>query len=207
MKIAAFSTEFLREIQQEILSLEAEPRIEGPCRGCLASREIGASCQALYHCLECSIHALLCDLCIVQEHHQAPYHHIQCWTGTFFNKASLHDLGHVLQLGHDGEKCPCNTGEPNSFVVVYINGIHHRQILYCKSKPLNSGQDKVLQLIQHQLFPPTTEVPQAGFTFEVLDNFQRHSLTAKSSAYNYFDALRRHTDTAFPKTVLVSKDP
>ncbi|KAJ3555595.1 hypothetical protein NP233_g12170 [Leucocoprinus birnbaumii] len=68
-------------------------------------------------------------------------------------------------------------------------------------KPFTRNQDKVLQLVRHQLFPPTVDVPQMVFTFEVLDHFHRHSLSAKTSAYDYFDALRRHTDAPLPHSV------
>ncbi|KAJ3576610.1 hypothetical protein NP233_g319 [Leucocoprinus birnbaumii] len=68
-------------------------------------------------------------------------------------------------------------------------------------KPFSRSWDKFLQLVRHQLFPSTVDIPQTVFTFDVLEDFHRHSLSAKVSAYDYFDALRRHTNAAFPHLV------
>ncbi|KAJ3571473.1 hypothetical protein NP233_g3732 [Leucocoprinus birnbaumii] len=38
-----------------------------------------------------------------------------------------------------------------------------------------------------------------AFTFCVLDDFHCHSLCSKSSAYDYFNTLRRHTNAVFPQ--------
>ncbi|KAJ3576417.1 hypothetical protein NP233_g436 [Leucocoprinus birnbaumii] len=40
--------------------------------------------------------------------------------------------------------------------------------------------------------------PSTVFTFEMLEDFHRHSLNSKITAYDYFGALREHTDAAFP---------
>ncbi|KAF9442592.1 hypothetical protein P691DRAFT_644034, partial [Macrolepiota fuliginosa MF-IS2] len=57
-------------------------------------------------CLECFENDHVCSQCIIQVHQQQPFHHIQRWTGGFFTKASLYDLGHIIFLGHRGEQCP-----------------------------------------------------------------------------------------------------
>lgn len=159
--------------------------------------------RAYFRCLECFDHAPRCSHCIIQEHHQHPFHRIQRWTGTFFEKYSLFDLGQVVNLGHNGEKCPRSNSEPYTFVVVHTNGIHNWKILYCDCQASLRSHDRALQLIRSQLFPPTLDIPRTVFSFDVLNDFHRHSLSAKISAYDYFDALRKHTNAAFPQRVPV----
>ena len=38
--------------------------------------------------------------------HNAPLHHIEKWTGKFFDATSLNQEGFILYLGHGGELCP-----------------------------------------------------------------------------------------------------
>jgi hypothetical protein len=199
-KLAAFPLDFRKEIQEAILSLEVEPMVGESCSGCCTK----PARAAIYRCLECFSHKPLCSVCIVDCHFQQPLHQIQKWTNGFFSKVSLYDIGHIMYLGHGGERCPCNKGHPNTLVVVHTNGIHQRSIHYCKCRPFSRNEDKVLQLVRHQLFPPTVELPQTVFTFDVLDHFHQHSLSAKTSAYDYFNALRRQTNAAFPHLVPVS---
>lgn len=172
------------------------------CSACPAS--IGEDDRlANFRCPECFNHAPRCSHCIVKEHREHPFHRIQRWTGEFFEKFSLFDLGQVVCLGHNGERCPRANSGPSNFVVVHTNGIHHWRILYCDCKASLCSQDRALQLIRSRLFPPTLNIPQTVFSFCVLDDFHRHSLSAKFSAYDYFDALTKHTDAAFPQHVPV----
>ncbi|KAF9441926.1 hypothetical protein P691DRAFT_633908, partial [Macrolepiota fuliginosa MF-IS2] len=60
-----------------------------------------------------------------------------------------------------------------------------------------------LQLVHHQLLPPTVDNLQTAFTFQVLKDFHCHSLSAKILAYDYFDALKTHTDASFPQHIPV----
>ncbi|KAF5360607.1 hypothetical protein D9756_005153 [Leucocoprinus leucothites] len=136
------------------------------------------------------------------EHHtNHPFHRIQEWTGLYFKKASLHDLSFAIYLGHNGSACPLNAGSTVDFTVVHINGIHNCRIGFCICSPPDHSYDRIAQLIRHQLFPSTAKNPQTVFTFEVLEDFHRHSLSAKSSAYDYYDALKMRTDATFPHHV------
>jgi len=72
---------------------------------------------------------------------------------------------------------------------------------HCLKAPLEP-----FQLIEAGLFPSTLDQPTTAFTFEVLRNFERHALASKKSAYDYCDALRKLTDSAFPQNVSVSCD-
>lgn len=208
-KLSDFTPDILREIQDQILSLEAEDSAGKRCTACppqsLSVKEDGNDQKADFRCLECFDHMPRCSHCILQEHRQHPFHRIQRWTGEFFEKYALFDLGQIVYLGHNGEKCPRANSEPQTFVVVHTNGVHYSRILYCDCKAFLCPQDRALQLIRSQLFPPTINVPQTVFSFHVLDDFHRHSLSAKVSAYDYFDALRKHTDAAFPQCVPVRR--
>ncbi|KAF7760546.1 hypothetical protein Agabi119p4_11222 [Agaricus bisporus var. burnettii] len=204
-KLEPFTPEILKEIQDEILSLEADEAVNKQCHSCSTSSNsqadgnlVGSKPRALYRCLECFTHVPMCSDCIIKCHRDQPFHRIQRWTGRLFEKAALSDLGHVLFFGHQGHRCPNNKDSPNNFVVVHTNGTHDCKILYCQCNPLNRRQDKALQLIRHQLFPPSLDLPQTVFTFTVLKDFDRHSLNAKSSNYDYHKTLKEYTDAAFP---------
>ncbi len=63
--------------------------------------------EAVYRCLDCTIgQRLLCGTCCHLVHQKLPFHKIKVWTGTFFAKADLGDLGLTINLGHDGDICP-----------------------------------------------------------------------------------------------------
>ncbi|KAF9439813.1 hypothetical protein P691DRAFT_611824, partial [Macrolepiota fuliginosa MF-IS2] len=149
----------------------------------------------------------LCSSCIVASHEDDPFHHIQKWTGTYFTRTSLHDLGFILHLGHDGCPCPLNHGELSHFVVVHTNGIHKQNIFYCLCHPTGQQHDKHLQLLENQLFTPTLTALQTVFTFNVIKDFHCLSLSSKINLYDYCDALRKGTDAAFPQKIPVHVAP
>ena len=40
-------------------------------------------------------------------HMANPFHHIECWTGTYFRKADLNEVGVYIVIGHrDNVVCP-----------------------------------------------------------------------------------------------------
>ncbi|KXN84844.1 Transcription elongation factor SPT5 [Leucoagaricus sp. SymC.cos] len=188
-KLEIFTPEVLRVIQEEIIALENGADHNGACSGCLgqsSQTDDSEDRRPLYRCLECFYSIPVCRTCIKAQHINHPFHHIQRWTGTYFERSSLHALNFVIHLGHNGEPCPLNKNPPMECVVVHTNGIHQRWIL---------------QLIRRQLFPPTLHKPRTMFTFAVLKDFHRHSLSAKTSAYDYYEALKRHTNATFPHHV------
>ncbi|KAF5344859.1 hypothetical protein D9756_011191 [Leucocoprinus leucothites] len=128
-------------------------------------------------------------------------HAFSSWTGSHFEKSSLHDLGFTIHLGHHGQPCPAGGGAVVDSVVVHTNGVHERRIAFCLCSPSDPSYDHLLQLVRNRLFPPTADSPRTAFTFEVLEDFHRHSLSSKSSAYDYYNALKMHTNAAFPYLV------
>jgi hypothetical protein len=83
---------------------------------------------------------------------------------------------------------------------VHKNGIHQRKIWFCYCE---GPSDTFIKLMHGQLFPATLISPSTVFTFDVLENFHWHSLNSKTSVYDYFGALRDHTNEAFPGEVIV----
>jgi hypothetical protein len=111
-------------------------------------------------------------------------------------------LGFVISLGHNGQSCPQTNPAQKQIVLCVIDtsGItHHRfQICGCPAaKPLQ------IQLLQMQLFPATISRPETVFTFSVLDRFHIEALECKISASNFFNQLRRLTNSMFPHLVPV----
>jgi hypothetical protein len=158
---------------------------------------------ASYRCEECFDPPMLCKSCIISAHIKTPLHHIGEWSGTHFNRTSLFALGASLCLGHSGDKCRHRLPGPGrSTVVVHTNGIHQVRIEYCRCE-LPSEYSDALQLAQSRLFPATMERPETAFTFDVLNDFHLHSLTSKKAVMDYVDALRKHTNSAFPHNVPV----
>ncbi|KAJ6584252.1 hypothetical protein B0H10DRAFT_2338079, partial [Mycena sp. CBHHK59/15] len=58
---------------------------------------------------------------IVTAHQQMPFHRIQHWTGLYFERKSLKDLGLRIQLGHwraNDRTCPLPTPAPGDDFVL-----------------------------------------------------------------------------------------
>ncbi|KAJ3574058.1 hypothetical protein NP233_g2032 [Leucocoprinus birnbaumii] len=206
-KIAMFTKEFLQGVQDAILQQECNKssgtdcsRCSATCSDCPEDHQSAQCRRPLFRCLDCFSAFPLCRECIVSEHGRHPFHHVQRWTGTHFEKHSLSKLGLRIHLGHNGQPCSSSIQPPTDFVIVHTNGVHHCSVVYCRCQP---GQQhwKALQLANYQLFPATVTTPQTAFTFQVLDDFHRHLLASKTSAYDYFNALKRHTDAVCPDLV------
>lgn len=157
---------------------------------------------ALFRCEQCFQNAPSCAECLVTSHHHHPFHHIQKWNDTHFVRTTLGTLGHIIILGHDCEKCPnsLQNSEGRPFTIVDASGIHKINIKFCHC---HGDPDEALQLTSAGLFPATMQQPETAFTFEVLKEYQAHTLASKKSGFNYFTALQHLTDNAFPGSVLV----
>ncbi|KIJ58482.1 hypothetical protein HYDPIDRAFT_62169, partial [Hydnomerulius pinastri MD-312] len=137
-------------------------------------------------------------------HH--PFHHLQRWTGQFYDSASLQDLGFIWYLGHGGKPCPNNLGDHgsdwscNRFTVVHSTGVFIHHLKWCRC---NDGklEERHLQLLRAQLFPSTVTRPQSAFSFEVLDHFLIDALECKTSAMSFYQKLRRLTNNACPDSL------
>ena len=162
--------------------------------------------EEILRCLECWKSPRFCASCMLETHRSLPFHRMQRWNGERYVPIALVDLGLVIGLGHEHDNvCPQipHQHPPRQFNVVHTNG-HHRvalQLCHCHGHP-----NPVRQLMRMGLFPATVQDPQrisCAFTFATLADFHIQSLTSKKSAYDYCDALCRHTDRAFSHTVTV----
>jgi hypothetical protein len=163
---------------------------------------------AQYRCIHCFAHPQLCHGCIISSHKHLPFHFVEKWNGEFFQHTTLQELGFVLHLGHASQPCPANhdPSSPNGllFCVIDTLGIMQHRIQPClcqNAAPLH------VQLLQMDLFPSTMERPQTVFTFSVLDRYRIESLEGKTSAYSFYNQLRRLTNNYFPHLLPVCSSP
>ena len=87
------------DLLQAFLEREALPS-DISCGWCNAGR-------LLWRCEDCSFPAVLCRHCMRISHMANPFHCIECWTGTYFRRADLHEVGVYIVIGHrDNVVCP-----------------------------------------------------------------------------------------------------
>jgi CxC2 like cysteine cluster associated with KDZ transposases len=174
---------------------------------------------------------LLCKDCCIGVHQHNPFHKIQHWTGKFFNRADLGDLGLSINLGHNGALCPqyriSETWEDMEDVDVqadednYVMDEEDTDLFHTKKKSMvfvdSSGiyQRNIrwcqcstaapydIQLLDMRLFPATSSRPSTAFTFTVLDQFYIEAMECKTSAFSFYSKLRRLTDNCFPHLIPV----
>ncbi|KAJ7595288.1 hypothetical protein C8J56DRAFT_1115038 [Mycena floridula] len=181
-------------IQSFYITTHADSRTANPCSECCSGD------MSSYRCSDCWLRLPCCASCIVKQHELMPFHHIEEWTGQFFRRILLRDLGVLLCLGHNGARCSnCIATHPGRrLTVVHTNGVHKLHVLFCMCKDAVSESD---QLFHAQLFPGTLTLPQTAFTFDVLNQFHIHTNESKKAAYDFHGALQRLTDNVFPDNV------
>ncbi|KAJ7863782.1 hypothetical protein B0H14DRAFT_2574722 [Mycena olivaceomarginata] len=137
---------------------------------------------------------LLCDSCTVATHLQLPFHTIQRWTGSWFERRALKDMGLRIQLGHWGSDaaCPVPQAAPgDDFVIVDTLGVHPVHLDYCNC---GQGGHHTVQLLQARLWPATTTNPRTAATFSVLRQYQLLSFESKCAALEFYQSLARTND-------------
>ncbi len=147
----------------------------------------------LHRCRDCFDGPPVCQNCITEAHHSNPFHAIESWTGTHFQKSSLADLDFKLYLMHAGKPCPsadpCEVGQ--RFEVVHTNGIHFLRVIQCSCPGAPSN---LLQYTHCKLLPSTPLAPRVLFSFDLMKDFHVHSVTSKKSAFDYIAAIRRKSN-------------
>ena len=208
----------------EILDLEKSPANQ-LCLRCQSQ-------QGYFRCKECFSQALLCRSCCFSIHRNMPLHHIEKWTGQFFDATSLNQEGFTLFLGHGGEPCPANhTGrdrqenQPGSSdedggegendgiplagwekqdrrCLVIIDTSGVHQLHISWCQCENAAEPHI-QLLRSRFFPASIKRPSTAFTFSLLDYFHIDSVECKTSALSFFSKLRRLTNSSNPHSVPV----
>ncbi|KAJ7219933.1 hypothetical protein GGX14DRAFT_389351 [Mycena pura] len=143
--------------------------------------------------VDCKGGLLLCTACCLDVHIEHPLHVIEAWTGVYFKKKSLKDIGLRIQLGHPPrENCIHKYPGHEEFVVLHDNGIHVVSVDFC-----GCVQRQVpwhIQLLRMGWYPATTNQPKTCATFACLGRFHSLSLYAKTTAYDFYSTLEYLTD-------------
>ncbi|KAI0687850.1 hypothetical protein C8T65DRAFT_590105 [Cerioporus squamosus] len=87
-------------------------------------------------------------------------------------------------------------------VVVDTDGIQELPFTFCRCT-CASRED--LQIIDLGLYPASVSRPRTVFTARLLDDFLLANKECNASARNYYNALRRRTNNAFPHMVPVCR--
>ena len=154
---------------------------------------------------------MYCQQCIVSCHEALPLHMLRVslvfhvfgtfynsdkeWTGLYWVRRTLKELGLVIQLGHrPGEQCYLPKAPyADDFVIINSNGIHSVALRFCGCETAGSH---LQQLLRFRLFPATTDKPKTAATFSVLEEFHLLSFESKVSVYHYYNALARRNNGA-----------
>lgn len=83
--------------------------------------------------------------------------------------------------------------------VVHTNGIHYIGLVYCVCHGAESAH---ADMLYSRLVPTSFDQYRTLFTTTVLDDFRLSNLECKTSAYQYFQKLRRETAPASPAEVV-----
>ena len=111
----------------------------------------------------------------------------------------VHYIGNSC-LSSDDPLPPAQDALNNQYVrVVHTNGIHHIALVSCNCR----GQESAIQdLIYARLIPTSFKRIRTLFTTAVLDQFRYSNLEMMSSAYQFFQMLRRVTMPMAPTKVV-----
>ncbi|KAJ7482922.1 hypothetical protein B0H11DRAFT_1723465, partial [Mycena galericulata] len=169
-------------------------------KGCGGASTVCPRCQdtlkqAKYRCRECGGGVLLCRECCLEKHADAPLHIVDEWSGVYFYRRPLIDLGQRIQFGHPPHES-CDTPRPghDGFVVLHDNAIHNVAVDFCGCERRDKTDEPYAQLMKAGWYPATEDRPQTCATFDVLDKFQLHALQGKTSAYDFYTVLEKLTD-------------
>ena len=175
------------------------------CQDCsVPLTEPNSACR----CSECCYSRVLCKDCLLREHRYNPFHLVQRWNSSFFEKATLRDLGMVVHLGHGGSPCPVsayNETLKQDVLVVDVSGYQTATFHFCGCLDA-SGEtftSSAVQLFKFGIFPASFGIPRSAFTFRVLKAFQMLSQQCKTNAYDFNTYLRRLTNNTFVGEVKV----
>ncbi len=113
------------------------------------------------------------------------------------------DLMEPQSTGHPSTlpRPPHFDDDRNPFVtIVDVTGIHHLSVVECSCRIADLQTD--IAYLKMGLVVTSFQRIQTVFTIDVLKDFRVSNLECKTSAYQYYQKLRRLTCPAFPKAVL-----
>lgn len=157
----------------------------------------------MYCCKDCFGSPLCCKTCLLLTHTHTPFHRIQHWNGQFFESANLTNLGYTLHSGHGSHQCPQSTSANETLVcIVDVLGVFYHRLRWCCCP---GAEPAYAQLLRLGLYPASIDRPETAFTVSLLDYFHIDAVECKTSANNFYNKLRRLTNSLFPDSVPVSK--
>ncbi|KDR67377.1 hypothetical protein GALMADRAFT_79915 [Galerina marginata CBS 339.88] len=205
----------ITEILQASLSQETWRDEQQKCGDCAENN------WAIWRCLDCTFARPVCRRCMRHDHRHSPLHRIECWTGHYFRRAALWEVGNYMLITHhcgqplcSGLQWQVNAGasqngenlvDPmasrptadaldNTYVrVIHTNGIHHLAMLTCNC---HGAENITLDLVAARMLPASFKRIRTLFSVEVMDYFRLCNLELKASAYQFNQLLRRLTSTS-----------
>jgi hypothetical protein len=200
------------------------PHGTNQCDSCLNT-------PAPWRCSDCLGNHVLCRECCRHRHKDQPFHRVEFWTGTHYERDWLCNLGVVIHLGHHGSPCPVREpimllGEPRPptadwtiydspsgiterpldcilTTVAANNGIHKVWMRKCSC--IDGGEE--YQYLELGLYPASYTRIETLFTFDLLQACRLDNLECKASVYHLWSKLRRLTCPFFPTGVPASNLP
>ncbi|KAJ7711573.1 hypothetical protein B0H16DRAFT_1216619, partial [Mycena metata] len=142
------------EYLQEFIRLEG--RGSAAVDFCPACPKNKHAANPTYRCRDCFFCDLVCESCCLLKHRDRPLDRIERWTGTFFERVTLKDMGLHVQLGHSGY-ATCRAPFPGyqDFTVVDSNGLHPVAVDFCGCSNRFAAGEHRQQLIRMSWYPST----------------------------------------------------
>lgn len=163
---------------------------DAPCSDCVSRREDYPG-EAIYRCVDCFLPDLVCRACCVRRHRALPFHIIERWTGSYFIRTPLRELGLRIQLNHETMACSNPERAHSNLRVLHTNGIHDVAFDYC-------GCDRLiprhLQLLRRGLYPASQIGPKTVATFPLMKLLHLLALCSKGSTYDFYRVLEKSTN-------------
>ena len=166
--------------------------------------------HTLYRCIECSYSLLHCGGCIVAQHKALPLHRLevcetlsprlssnshcdQHWQNGFFDRTSLHSLGLICNLGHNGDACPGGSS-PYDLSIIDINGLHQVRVLFCSCDANTPWDERYRQLLRMRWYPASFGRPRTAFSFDLLETYHKLTLQGKINLYDFYLGIMQKSD-------------
>lgn len=205
-KPSEYMKEFLNDYAQRALD-DMLGREAGPSRACNEcggeSGEVGQ-----YRCFDCHLPPILCKPCLFKQHVHSPFHFVNEWDPKrrFWRRRPLTELGYILALGHEGQRCPrAHRANGRPMCIVSQHGVHKVPVLFCACLDSKTGEVALdsTQLLRDGFWPSTWGRPETAFTVNLLSDFDLLSNQANVNGYDFFQYLRKKTNHVKSHEVLV----
>lgn len=117
----------------------------------------------------------------------------QHWQNGFFDRVSLHSLGLICHLGHNGDPCSRETLSYN-LTIVDLNGWHKVQVGFCACSTNTPQNEHYRQLLRMRWYPASFARPRTAFSFDLLETYHKLTLQGKLNLYDFYLAIIQKSD-------------